>query len=394
MIRYYAYYSCGGYKDMYLGNSSDSANFTYFLPLLRIWKTGKKEEYSKKLEQVKDLKQIEIVTQNNDFGFPKQAKKFFSHGGYKVVYQTLSNGDTCLCVRDITNDAKDEENRDIPYNILITASGEEDISKLDAFALHSIADIDELYETFSHLFIYDPIINGIKYNLGLANDLIEKVPLSLKQLQHENNRVAFLVVDNLSMTQKAFDELDFSRSQVDFITDNSGNSKGALNYHNQSSYLDKSMGQMPKNHEEKTECPSNETVELDVPKGIDSENSIIQSVSEDVVSNRVEKETDDNQHNDEYFNELKKMIASLQISLSSNTSSIEEIKAIASDSKLENALNKILLGIEKLQGIYSNQSLNDTKVEIDNNTITLPKAQLLRICISFIIGILLGAIIF
>ena len=390
MIRYYAYYSCGGYKDMYLGNSSDSAMFTYFLPLLRIWKTGKKEEYSKKLEQVKDLQLIEIVTQNNDFDFPKQAKTFFSHGGYKVVYQTLSNGDTCLCVRDITNDAKDEENRDIPFNILITASGEEDISILDAFAIHSMTHIDRLYETFSYLFTYDPIINGIKYDLCLAKDLIKKVPQPQKQLQHENNRIAFLVIDILSMAQKVFDELGISRSQVDYITDNNGNSKGALKYQIQPSCIEKPMEQELNKHVESIDYQSNEKVEPDTPKEIGSENSADQPVSEDMNSNRIANETDVNQYNDESFNELKTMVATLQTTLSSNISSIEEIKTIVSDSKYEDVLNKILLEIENVPDIHSNQSLNKT----DNNTITLPKAQLLRICISFIIGILLGAIIF
>lgn len=393
MIRYYAYYSCGGYKDMYLGNSSDSVAFTYFLPLLRIWKTGKKKEYSKKLEQVKDLQLIEIVTQINDFDFPKQAKTFFSHGGYKVVYQTLGNGDTCLCVRDITNDAKDEENRDIPFNVLITASGEEDIKKLDAFALHSMAHIVDTYEAFSHLFTYDPIINGIKYNLDLANDLIKKVPLPQKQLQHENNRIVFLVVDVLSMAQKAFDELDISRSQVDFITDNSGNSKGALKYQIQSTCIDKKIEQESNKYVENTDCQSCETVEPDTPPKIANDSSTNQPTLANVVSNR-EKETDVNQHKDECFNELKTIVLTLQDSLSSNISSIEEIKTFVSNSRHEDVLNKILLEIEKFQGTHNNQSLNTTKAEIDNNTITLPNAQLLRICISFIIGILLGAIIF
>ncbi len=33
MIRIYGYYSCGGYKDMYLGNNEGEPQPTYFLPL-------------------------------------------------------------------------------------------------------------------------------------------------------------------------------------------------------------------------------------------------------------------------------------------------------------------------------------------------------------------------
>lgn len=36
MIRYYAYYNHGGYKDFYLGNQEENVKSKFFLPLLAV----------------------------------------------------------------------------------------------------------------------------------------------------------------------------------------------------------------------------------------------------------------------------------------------------------------------------------------------------------------------
>lgn len=38
MIRYYAYYNHGGYKDFYLGNQEENVKSKFFLPLVMIKK--------------------------------------------------------------------------------------------------------------------------------------------------------------------------------------------------------------------------------------------------------------------------------------------------------------------------------------------------------------------
>lgn len=40
MLRYYSYYSVGGYKDFYLGSNADQFEASYYLSLLPVW--GKK----------------------------------------------------------------------------------------------------------------------------------------------------------------------------------------------------------------------------------------------------------------------------------------------------------------------------------------------------------------
>lgn len=37
MLRYYSYYSVGGYKDFYLGSNADQFEASYYLSLLPVW---------------------------------------------------------------------------------------------------------------------------------------------------------------------------------------------------------------------------------------------------------------------------------------------------------------------------------------------------------------------
>ena len=50
MLRYYSYYSVGGYKDFILGTSEDKQEATYYLPLLSVLeKRAKTDENAAKL---------------------------------------------------------------------------------------------------------------------------------------------------------------------------------------------------------------------------------------------------------------------------------------------------------------------------------------------------------
>ena len=41
MIKYYAYYNFGGYKDFYLGSQEEGIPSKYFLPLLAVYESSK-----------------------------------------------------------------------------------------------------------------------------------------------------------------------------------------------------------------------------------------------------------------------------------------------------------------------------------------------------------------
>ncbi len=396
MIRYYAYYSCGGYKDMYLGNSSDAVEYTFFLPLLPIWRSGAKPEYADKLKQAEDLQQIAVVSKDNNFGFPTQAKNLFSHGGYRVIYLTLSNGNTCFCVRDIINGTKDEENRDIPFNILITASGDDDIKRLDAYALYSLSHVKELYDSLAPLFSYDYKVNGIRFNIAQISKALNDVPLSAKEIEHNPNRVILLIVDSLSMIQTAFNELDLSRDLVDFIADGNGKRIGAIKYKavlssNVESELEEASddctntdnGPEPKMPDDTESCNSEDT---SLPKTDESKDAKTESPT--VVEN-----SDTPKDN----SKLQLLLMELKETLSLNSSSLKDIQGCISDTKSE--IMKQSEGILKqINQILNNHDDHRNLVRLDDdrdaNSITILKAHLWIAGIALIVGLLLGALIF
>lgn len=388
MIRYYAYYSCGGYKDMYLGNSSDASEYSYFLPLLPIWRKRQKDEHTQKLKQIEGLQQIEVITKDDNFDFPEQAKNLFSHGGYRIIYRTLSDGSTCLCVRDITNGAKDEESRDIPFNILITASGDDDVKRLDKFAQYLLDNIDDIYKLFSVLFVYDPIVNGIKFNLALINkEIIEKQNTG-SDIVHKANKVVFIVVDSLSLCQIAFKELGLIRSQIDLIADFNGQRVGAIAVYNKPVVTDgfstPEDGETVKDDEE-NHTEENPNTDIKESKGEDVNNGSIKS---DNVS--AEKDSIDQKDTDELLEELKSKLRIIEEKLESNSIPIKDIQEIMSKLNIDEKYNRLLQCIENSQ---NSQSVVRADNEIKHDVITIPKAQLWISGIVLVLGLLLGIII-
>ena len=55
MIRYYTYYSCGGYKDLFIGSDVDQADASYFIPLLNVWKKSDKPGMAEKIKRAEML---------------------------------------------------------------------------------------------------------------------------------------------------------------------------------------------------------------------------------------------------------------------------------------------------------------------------------------------------
>ena len=70
MVNYYAYYSFGGYKEFYLGNTKDSFSHSWYFSMLPIWETrysaSGDEALKTKIEDAKSLPQIEDVGKGGD----------------------------------------------------------------------------------------------------------------------------------------------------------------------------------------------------------------------------------------------------------------------------------------------------------------------------------------
>lgn len=230
MIRYYTYYSCGGYKDIYVGSDSDSADASYFIPLINVWKKNNKPSDIEKIARAESVQQTELVTKNNPAGFPSECILMFSHGGYNAINRTLIDGRVCLCIRDISNGAKDEEGRDIPFNFMFLADGKESIARLDGLALEYIARSKEINALIADAISYDHIINGIKFDLSKFNQLFSIECAAVSELSHKAGTVEYLIVDSRDQFTMALAEQGLDSDMVNSALDSDGLFCGRMRY--------------------------------------------------------------------------------------------------------------------------------------------------------------------
>lgn len=179
MLRYYSYYSVGGYKDMYLGNSEMKATETYFLPLLPVWekraKDNNDEELLEKVRNLETLPSIKILKRDELYGFPVEANNVISHGAYKIIYYGLKTGEYILSIRDIEGEEKDDVGRSIPFLIAIVGESVEDKAVLDKLCSYMVNNLDSTSEFMSQLFKYDWQKNGKYFRLYDFTKWIEEV---------------------------------------------------------------------------------------------------------------------------------------------------------------------------------------------------------------------------
>lgn len=231
MISVFGYYSCGGYKDMYLGNSNNCAMPTYYLPLLRVMKAKKRPEEVGKIKELEELSQIAIMRNDNSYGFPEECNILFSHGAYLVIYKTLKDGRVCLSVRDVPGKEKDELGRDIPFNLLFIADGVDSIKKIDNLALSLKDNYIKWITYFSGLFTYDYKVNGIKFDLPSVINEINTIPDCDLKLSHHSARLTYLMVSSIKAIDIAFKEQKLNTLDVACILDFNGNIlRGSLTY--------------------------------------------------------------------------------------------------------------------------------------------------------------------
>ncbi len=178
MLKYYSYYSIGGYKDLYLGTSEMTESFTYYLPLLALQKKKAESKMDsndiKKISELEALPQIKLVNTTNNFGLPSFGAKLISHGGYKLIFTHAEDNTYILTLRDIEGENKDESGRSIPFLIMIVADNVNDANKLATIAAYWSNYLDTITDKISSLFVYDYVVNGVKFNLKEFNLLLEK----------------------------------------------------------------------------------------------------------------------------------------------------------------------------------------------------------------------------
>ncbi len=223
MIRVYSFYSVGGYKDMYLGNISPVSVSSYYLPLLPIMKKRSLVEERAKVEELDALPKIQIITKKDSYGFPSECSSLFSHGGYLIMYKTLSTGETCLAIRNLDSTTKDEEGRSTPFNLLFIADTQEDSIILDRVAIYCTTNASYINDILSPTIVYDAHVNGLRADLYKIYEWVQScIDLTIGELQHYPNRINYLMVaDSLSISI-VLKEHDIIEENIDAILKSDG----------------------------------------------------------------------------------------------------------------------------------------------------------------------------
>ena len=231
MLKYYSYYNVGGYKDMFLGDSSMEAQKTYYLPLLAIW--NKKAlagdtDAEAKVKSAEGLTKIQLLSSKENLGLPKEAESMFSHGGYKVIYSVGQDGDGIFAIRDIESSSKDESGRTTPFLLVIVGTTFEDSKSLEKVAAYTSSHLESFSKELSALFRYDANINGIVFELAQMNTIVRKIAAEgnnsllttdgVKSIESRRGAIPLLVIPEGISKEVAFAEQGLKGKPVHSIS--------------------------------------------------------------------------------------------------------------------------------------------------------------------------------
>lgn len=230
MIRYYAYYNHGGYKDFYLSNQEENVKAKFFLPLLVVHKQSLEDnpdndELRKQVEHQTQLPKLVVLSDTtSEYNYPREARVLMSHGGYKMLYKRLNHRYYALAIRDIAG-PKDVYGRQSPFNIMFV--GEQgDLMNLDKFAEYICNNYISFWEFISTLFVNDLNENGLRCDIerltSFLHSIIEKEENS-SFLGSSNLPVRLLVVPGLYNLNTALKEQNLNRRDIYICLDENGN---------------------------------------------------------------------------------------------------------------------------------------------------------------------------
>lgn len=177
MIRYYAYYNHGGYKDFYLGNSEDQDLSRYYFPLLPIHEQSLAEQPDEELERLverqKRLPQLIYLSDlTTKYNYPDEARRLMSHAGYKMLYREV-DGTLILSLRDIAGE-KDAYGRQTPFNVMLVGDRSEKM-RLDRITGYIRENLSDVEEQIRQLLFTDYKENGLRFDLSAFNLLLEEM---------------------------------------------------------------------------------------------------------------------------------------------------------------------------------------------------------------------------
>lgn len=214
MIKYYAYYNYGGYKDLFLGSSDDIVECRYFLPMLPVYITDSsmqdKVEFWKKLPAI-----ISLSNQTAEYSYPSEARVMMSHAGYKLQYRVVGDKDV-LALRDIAG-CKDTYGRSCPFVMMFVADTLEDKECLKILTHYIWSHTQEAESQLCTLFVNDFDVNGLRFDVKILNDFVQRIASTYGESIDGNpykRKVPFLIVPDGIRFRSAFEEQQISEKDV------------------------------------------------------------------------------------------------------------------------------------------------------------------------------------
>lgn len=285
MIKYYAYYNHGGYKDFYLGSQEEDIKSKYFLPLLIVHELSLSEnpddaELRNQIEHQRSLpKLIALSDKTIEYNYPKQARTLMSHGGYKVLYRSIGCSQYVLAIRDIAG-SKDIYGRQTPFNMMLIGDDQKDLKEMDIIAEYIRNNISSFESAVGSIFIDDIKENGLRCDIGKLRDKLNEIIENGSPLIIDGNMkpsVRMLVIPNISMLNSAIKEQNIDRDDIYICYKSDGSTLFTMPNQNQ----DKSSNLNPKTQQstisptmsspiDKQPAPSLHAI-LNVPKREDIE---------------------------------------------------------------------------------------------------------------------------
>lgn len=221
MIKFYAYYNYGGYKDFYLGTISDVDEYKYFLPLLNVYEQTLKDKQDDELyARVKHQRDLPKIIALSDFteqyNYPDAAKIMMSHSGYKILYKKVDSAHYVLAIRDISGSA-DNYGRRTPFNVMMIGDKGEDKTQLDYIAEYARQNLMD-FETFLNtLFENDFEENGLKVRMKELNTKINHIisnRMELPDYYMQNKDVPLIVLSRGMRLASAVKEQNISKHDI------------------------------------------------------------------------------------------------------------------------------------------------------------------------------------
>ena len=230
MIRFYAYYNHGGYKDFYVGTQEETVTSKYFLPLLVVHEATLKnepenEELRRLVEHQKQLPKLVMLSDATaEYNYPKEARVLMSHGGYKVLYKRLTINHYALAIRDIVG-SKDVYGRQSPFNMMFIGD-EEDLDNMDILVEYVRNNLSSFTHLLSTLFVNDLNENGLRCDIDRLTSALHSILENGEHLSYSVSQslpVRLLVVSSAYNLNTTFKEQNMNRRDICMCFDETGN---------------------------------------------------------------------------------------------------------------------------------------------------------------------------